>query len=172
MNQIEIRNANINDTKEIVQLIIDSWNKTYKGIISQIYLDHMKKNKNEMLKKMTDEFNKKVIVVATYNNEIVAFSEFTFSNEFSLDLDIDCELCRLYVKNSYQKLGIGTILYEYVVNLLRKENKKKMGVWCIKNNVPAILFYKNKGGQIIKETNFTLSGDKEIYKMIALTFDL
>ena len=67
MNQIEIRNANINDTKEIVQLIIDSWNKTYKGIISQIYLDHMKKNKNEMLKKMTDEFNKKVVTIKDVN---------------------------------------------------------------------------------------------------------
>ncbi len=172
MNKIKIRNANLNDINDIVQLIIDSWNETYRGIISQAYLDDMKKNKTKLIKIMANEFNQKKIFVAIYNNEIIGFSELAFSNEFSLDLDIDCELCRLYVKNNYKKLGIGTKLYEYVISLFRKDNKKKMGVWCVKDNISAIVFYTKKGGKIDKETDFTLSDSNKIYKMVALSFDL
>lgn len=100
MNKIKIRNANLNDINDIVQLIIDSWNETYRGIISQAYLDDMKKNKTKLIKIMANEFNQKKIFVAIYNNEIIGFSEFVFSNELSPDLNIDCELCRLYIKKN------------------------------------------------------------------------
>ena len=39
----------------------------------------------------------KKIFVAIYNNEIIGFLNL-FSNELSPDLNIDCELCRLYIK--------------------------------------------------------------------------
>lgn len=132
----------------------------------------MKKNENEMIKKMREEFNKKNIIVATYSNEIVGFSEFVFSNELSPDLNIDCELCRLYIKKNYQRLGIGSKLYENIINTFKKAHKIKMGIWCIKNNIPAISFYEKKGARKIKETNFTLFGDNKIYEMVALTFNL
>lgn len=172
MIPIEIRKANLNDIKNIVQLIIDGWNETYEGVISQSYLEDMKKNENEMIKKMREEFNKKNIIVATYSNEIVGFSEFVFSNELSPDLNIDCELCRLYIKKNYQRLGIGSKLYENIINTFKKAHKIKMGIWCIKNNIPAISFYEKKGARKIKETNFTLFGDNKIYEMVALTFNL
>ena len=56
---------------------------------------------------MQNEFGLRNMIIAMINNEIVAFSEFVLSNKFSKDLDIDCELCGLYVKNEYLKSGIG-----------------------------------------------------------------
>lgn len=49
MNSIEIRKAILNDIPQIVKLHIDSWNETYKGIISQDYLDNMKKNERNAI---------------------------------------------------------------------------------------------------------------------------
>lgn len=78
----------------------------------------------------------------------------------------------MYIKKNYQRLGIGSKLYENIINTFKKAHKIKMGIWCIKNNIPAISFYEKKGARKIKETNFTLFGDNKIYKMVALTFNL
>jgi len=50
------------------------------------------------------------MIVVTLNEEIIGFSELSFSNEFSKNLDINYELCGLYIKNSYKYLGLGSIL--------------------------------------------------------------
>lgn len=36
-------------------------------------------------------------------------------------------------------------MFEYVINLFKEDNKKKMGLWYVKENTPAISFYKKKG---------------------------
>ena len=97
MNYV-IRKATIDDIKEVSLLHVNSWNETYKGIISQDYLDNMKNNIKKRIERMKNEFNLRTMIVIELNDEIIGFSECTFSNEFSKDLDIDCELCGLYVK--------------------------------------------------------------------------
>lgn len=165
-----IRNATVNDITEVAKLHIDSWNKTYKGIIDQDYLDTMKNNLDKRTQRMKNEFNLRKMIVATIDDEIVAFSEFTLTNEFSKDLDIDCELCGLYVKNEYIGTGIGSIVFNYVKNTFIKNNKKKMGLWCIKENNNAINFYKSKGGIQVAEKKFELAGKE--YSKIAFVYDL
>lgn len=65
---------------------------------------------------------------------------------------------------------MGSIVFEYVTNLFREQNKKKMGLWCVKENVPAVSFYKKKGGVLTKEKIFNIA-DKE-YNEIAFLYDL
>ena len=170
MENIIIRRATFDDIVEVAKLHVDSWYETYAGIISQDYLDNMKNNIEKRIKRMKNEFNMRNMVVAILNNEIVGFSEFVFSNEFSKNLDIDCELCGLYIKNGYKNLGIGSQIFEYVTNLFIENDKKKMGLWCLKENNSAISFYKKKGGIIISEK--ILSIDDKEYSEIALLFDL
>lgn len=170
MENIKIRNATLADIESVAKLHVDSWHETYAGIISQDYLDNMKNNLEKRIQRMKNEFNLRTMIVVTLNDEIVGFSEFVFSNEFSKDLDIDCELCGLYIKNGYKHLGLGSIVFEYVKNLFKEKNKKKMGLWCVKENEPAISFYKKKGGSFTKEKTFTIA-DKE-YSEIAFLYDL
>lgn len=170
MENIKIRNATLEDIEQVARLHVDSWHETYAGIISQDYLDNMKSNLEKRIERMKNEFNLRTMIVVTLNEEIVGFSEFVFSNEFSKDLDIDCELCGLYIKNGYKHLGLGSIVFEYVTNLFKEQNKKKMGLWCVKENEPAISFYKKKGGVFTKEKSFTIA-EKE-YSEIAFLYDL
>lgn len=170
MKNIKIRNATLEDIEAVAKLHVDSWHETYAGIISQDYLDNMKNNLENRIERMKNEFNLRTMIVIILNDEIVGFSEFVFSNKFSKELDIDCELCGLYIKNGYKHLGIGSIVFEYVTNLFKEKNKKKMGLWCVKKNKPAIAFYKKQGGIVIKEKTFTIT-DKE-YSEIAFLYNL
>ena len=170
MDEIIIRDATVNDIEEVAKLHVDSWHETYAGIISQDYLDNMRNNLEKRIERMKNEFNLRTMIVVTLDDEIVGFSEFVFSNEFSKDLDIDCELCGLYIKNGYKNLGLGSFVFEYVTNLFKEQKKKKMGLWCVKENEPAISFYMKKGGVFTKEKTFIIA-DKQ-YSEIAFLYDL
>ena len=45
-----------------------------------------------------------------------------------------------------------------------------MGLWCLKDNINAIDFYKNKGGKIIKEKIVTI--DNKDYLEVAFVYAL
>lgn len=169
-DDIIIRKAILEDIDEICTLHVNSWNRTYKGIIDQEYLDNMKNNIEKRIERMKREFGLRNIIVATLNNEIVGFSEYISSNEFSKELDIDCELCGLYVKNEYIKTGVGTKLFNYVKDKFKDENRKKMGLWCSKENINVINFYINKGGILSNEKTFNLAGKD--YNEVAFIYDL
>jgi len=159
-----------NVKKQKLDSIIGLMNKTYKGIIEQEHLDNMKNNLDKRIERMKNEFNLRKMIVVILDNEIVDFSEFTLTNEFSKDLDIDCELCGLYVKNEYLGKGIGSKVFDYVKNIFVKNNKKKMGLWCVKENNNAINFYVKKGGIQVKEKPFTLAGKD--YSELAFVYNL
>ena len=170
LDKLIIRDATINDIPEVTKLHVDSWNITYKGIIAQDHLDNMKNNIDKRIKRTEDEFNLRKMIVAIIDDEIVAFSEYTLTNKFSKGLDIDCELCGLYVKNQYVGTGIGSKVFNYVVSEFKKNNNSKMGLWCVKENTNAINFYKSKGGIQVAEKKFELAGKE--YSEIAFIYDL
>lgn len=170
MSDIIIRDATVNDIEEVAKLHVDSWRETYAGIISQNYLENIKKNIDKRIIRMKNEFNLRHMIVAVLDDEIVGFSEFVLSNEFSKDLEIDCELCGLYIKNGYKHMGLGSKIFEYVAKLFKDNSKKKMGVWCVKENIPAVSFYKKKGGVSTKEKTFTIENQE--YREIAFIFEL
>ena len=125
MENIILREATFEDIEEVAQLHINSWHETYAGIISQNYLENMKNKLDKRIERMKNEFDLRTMIVAVLNDEIVGFSEFVFSNEFSNDLDIDCELCGLYIKNGYKNLGIGSKIFEYVRIVLKAKTRKR-----------------------------------------------
>ena len=51
-------------------------------------------------------------------------------------------------------------MFEYVLNEFYNQNKNKMILWCIADNVNSIKFYKHMGGEI-KESKLALIGNKK-----------
>ena len=61
-------------------------------------------------------------------------------------------------------------MFEYVTNLFKENNKIKMGLWCVKENKPAISFYEKKGGIFTKEKTFII--DNQEYSEVAYIYNL
>lgn len=70
----------------------------------------------------------------------------------------------LYVKPNLKYNGIGTKLFQFVVNEFKARNKTKMILWCLKDNEPSKKFYKKMGGKIIGERTFVID-DKNYYEV-------
>ncbi len=117
-------------------------------------------NRNERIEKIRRYYKDNGFIVAELNNEVVGFCNYIDTNKFTQGIsDIDCELLALYVKPDLKYNGIGTKLFQFVINEFKSKNKTKMILWCLKDNEPSKKFYTKMGGKILKERTIEI-GEK------------
>ena len=150
--EIVIRKIEFDDIPSVVDIQMNGWKEAYRGIIDDNYLDSM--NRNKKIEKMENNYQDGFFIVAVLNDEIVGFCRYYDDNHFSPDYQVDCEIVALYIKPEYKYQGIGTKLFNYVVKCFKKMNKKKMIIWCLKDNYPSRKFYLKMGGKLIGEKGF------------------
>ena len=159
MENLIVRNIEEKDIPSVVDIQIDGWKSAYKGIVDDNILNSM--NRNERIEKRRNDYKQNGFIVAELNNQIVGFCRYIDSNKFTPNIsNIDCELLALYVKPNLKYNGIGTKLFQFVINEFKSKNKTKMILWCLKNNEPSKKFYAKMGGKIIKERTIEI-GEKE-----------
>ena len=161
MHKLIVRNIEEKDIPSVVDIQISGWRTAYKGIIDDETLNEL--DRESKIEKRKKDYKENGFIVAELNGEVVAFARYTDSNKFSPDMsDIDCELLALYVKPDLKFKGIGTKMFQYVLDEFKNKNKSKMIIWCLKDNEPSKKFYKKMGGDIVKERKFEINNKKYI----------
>ncbi|MBQ3408581.1 MAG: GNAT family N-acetyltransferase [Clostridia bacterium] len=146
MQDIIIRNATIKDIEEIADIKIEGWRTAYRGIIDDNFLDNMDMEQ-EIEKRRNNIDNGVNIVVAELNKKVIGFCLYRNYNKNTEKYpEADCEISSLYVKSNLRRNGIGRKLMQYVIELLKKEDKKKMILGCFEKNYPSRAFYEKMGG--------------------------
>ncbi len=169
MENIKIRDLKREDIPYIVDIQINGWKAAYKGIIEDEYLNSM--NREERIRKRENDYKEFNYIVAELNSEIVGFCKYIDNNTHTPNIeDIDCEIIALYVRPDMKYKGIGTTLFNYAKKEFISKNKKKMIIWCLKDNEPSKLFYKKMGGNIFKEKDIKI-GDI-YYKEVGFLYNL
>lgn len=169
MDEIIIRNATRDDIGIVVDIQVSGWQTAYKGIVDDEYLNSM--SKEEKIKKREEDFDSCGFIVAEINGKVVGFCRYIDSNENNKEVeDIDCELLALYVDYRMKNKGIGRRLFTYVTDEFKRKNKKKMILWCFKDNESAKGFYVKMGGKLSNEKAIEFGGKK--YLEIAFEYDL
>ncbi len=163
MENLIIRNSKEEDIPNVVDIQIRGWQTAYRGIIDNHYLNTMDREK--IIEKRKKSYQKNSFIVAELNKEIVGYCWYVDNNSFTPNIkEIDCEITALYVKPDLKYNGIGTKLFQFVVNDFKNKNKTKMIVWCLKENEPSKKFYTKMGGQIVSE-KVVLIGEKNYYEV-------
>lgn len=163
MENVIIRNVNEKDIPSIADIQVNGWKTAYKGIIDDSILNAM--SKEEKIERLKSNYEKNGFIVAEIENKVVGFCRYTDSNEFTPEMqDIDCEITALYVKPDLKYNGIGTKLFQFVVDEFKRKNKTKMILWCLKENEPSKKFYTKMGGKIVGERAIEI-GEKSYYEV-------
>ena len=165
---IIIRNIEYNDIPHVVDIQMNGWLEAYRGIIDDYTLDSM--DRNRKITKMQGNYTNGLFIVATLNNEVVGFCRYADDNSYSPNWGIDCEITALYIKPELKYQGIGTKLFNYVVDDMKNKNKKKLVIWCLKDNYPSRKFYEKMGGVIIGEKDFVR--DNKAYPEVGFLYNL
>ena len=152
MENLIIRNVKIEDIPSVVDISITGWQAAYQGIIDNQYLENLNSERDQRISKMENNYMSSGFIVAELDNQVVGFCRYVDNNNYSPTIvEADCELTVLYVKPDLKGCGIGSKLFEYVLNEFSKLNKNLMVLWCFKDNAPTIKFYEKMGGRIIDE---------------------
>ena len=81
-----------------------------------------------------------------FNNEVAGYLKVNINDAQSEEMgDESLEIERIYIKNKFQKHGLGKYLLNKAMEIAMEHNKKKiwLGVW--EKNENAIAFYKKMG---------------------------
>ncbi len=160
--RIIIREAAEDDAWQIADILVEDWKTAYRGIIDSDYLDSM--SVEERYQRELQRYQ--IYRVAEAEKEILGF----VWNEMADDEASDCEIIALYVRYAKRKSGIGKALFQNSVDLFRASGKKKMIIWCLKENDEARKFYEKMGGKAYK-TGTHRWGNRD-YDMISYLYQL
>ena len=145
-----IRKRTKEDCKDIAHVVTVAWNETYKGIVPDWFLEELKNNEEERVKKYYNDFdeNDNNQFVLEVDNEIVGFVNFGVTSDEEYQ---NCgEIFALYIISKYKGNGFGRKLVETAKNELKNMGYDKMIIACLKGN-PSNEFYKHIGGVYVKD---------------------
>jgi ribosomal protein S18 acetylase RimI-like enzyme len=141
---INIKKCNLEDLRLLQEISYETFYDTFKD---QNSLENMKAylerafNLKQLEKELTNISSEFFFVY--FNNEVAGYIKVNTNDAQSEEMgDESLEIERIYIKNKFQKHGIGKYLLNKVMEIAMERNKKKiwLGVW--EKNENAIAFYK------------------------------
>lgn len=143
---LEIRRISENDDiDEVSRIYALSWKKAYRGIIPDDYLDAI--SERRWSSRLITKANR--LLLAVMDGKIVGVSSFEAARDEAMKNW--GEIISLYLLPTYYRKGIGSELFNAVVNELVNEGYSQIYLWVLEKNIAARSFYEKHG--------FTFNGD-------------
>jgi GNAT superfamily N-acetyltransferase len=148
---IRVRQAQAGDAPAIARVHVDSWRTAYAGIVAGEFLASLFYESREQMwsQMLSSPTNQSFVHVAeTADGQIVGLvcagpvreGDDTFKGE----------IYALYLLQSYQRQGIGRLLFRASARELERRGMTSLLVWVLAAN-PARRFYEAMGGQYVGE---------------------
>ncbi|WP_433943775.1 GNAT family N-acetyltransferase [Paenibacillus sp. SN-8-1] len=144
---INIKKCTLEDAHKLQEISYETFNETFKHQNSPENMNaYLQRAFNlEQLEKELSNMSSQFFFVYL-NNEVAGYLKINTHHAQSEEMgDESLEIERIYIKNKFQKHGLGKYLLNKAVEIAREHNKKKiwLGVW--EENKNAIAFYKKTG---------------------------
>lgn len=142
---VTLKTAVYADYKSLARLHAQNWRDTYRGILSDFFLD------NKLEQYMTDTWQKKLRSPTAKQITTIALSEDKIAGFSCLVLDDDetygSMLDNLHIAHDQQNKGIGKMLIQHCAGIICDlAADHRMWLWVYAQNQHAIAVYKRLGG--------------------------
>jgi diamine N-acetyltransferase len=144
---LTIKKCTLEDLQTLQEISYETFNDTFKEQNSpdnmQAYLERAF-NEKQLEQELSNPFSQFFFVYS--QNDVAGYLKVNVNGAQSEEMDNESlEIERIYIKNNYQKLGLGRLLLNKAVEIAMEQNKNKiwLGVW--KKNEKAHSFYKKAG---------------------------
>lgn len=146
-----IRDANREDTKQIVQFIRDL--ADYEGFLHEV------KATEEIIEQSVFDEGAANVVMAELDGKPIGFALF-FYNFSTFEGRPGLYLEDLYIQPEYRNRGYGKKLLEFLAQKAHSRNCKRFEWWCLDTNTPSYQFYKGLDAEdMVDWTVFRIDGD-------------
>lgn len=160
-DSISIRPAVPDDAGQIAEVHVESWRSTYRGIISDAFLEGLTVESRACSWRWTFENlnENEVIFVAEDGGRIIGFSN--GGKNRNAEFPHGGEVYAIYLLKAYHGREIGKRLFQAVTDSLKRSGYDSFMLWVLKDN-PTLGFYQARGGRVIGEKAIKIGGDKLI----------
>ena len=144
---INIKQCTLEDSRILKEISYETFNETFKDQNSpENMTTYLERAFNlEQLEKELSNISSQFFFVY-FNNEVAGYLKVNTNDAQSEEMgDESLEIERIYIKNQFQKHGLGKNLFNKAMEIAMERHKKKiwLGVW--EKNENAISFYKKMG---------------------------
>ncbi len=171
---IAIRDGGEADIEGIAKVHVQGWRESYKDFLSPDALAGMSVEERMMMwQRALDRANPqaKLLVAETGEGEIVGFARGgPIRGKGPELLGTEAEIFVIYLLDRVKRQGVGRRLMSGVFDHLRSQGFRSVGLWVLKENLPARRFYGALGGMPGPEQSFDLRG--QMVAEIAYRFEL
>ncbi|TYS88932.1 GNAT family N-acetyltransferase [Rossellomorea aquimaris] len=154
MKNFRFRKANLQDSPGLAYVHVHSWRTTYKGIVSENYLQSLSIEEREQKWVQILSGTHNTYVCELDDGKIIGFV--SFGKERSGEYE--GELYAIYLLEEYQGKGIGKELLKIAATRLKEQGCNSMWIWVLKEN-PSKYFYYAFNPTLIKEEVLTIGGE-------------
>ena len=152
---MHIRPARLKDSAGLAKVQVDSYRKSYRGLLPADYLAKFSyaEQTSDWQEILSDSQHDPLFVaVDTESETIVGYAlGRKHAGEFG------CELVAVHVLPEYHRQGIGTQLIATVAQHFAAKNCQSLLLWTMKSNQRARNLYEKLGGQLISEKQCPIS---------------
>ena len=153
--KIIYRKATALDAHAIAKVHVESWRKSFDGIVPQEFIDNMNIEKRERaFRERFGEENYKLLVAETVKDGIVGFADFGKSR--IENFPYDAELYAIYLLREFQGKGIGEKLFRLCQKEMIADGLNSMYLTALEIS-PYKSFYEKMGGKIEDKGNHFLA---------------
>lgn len=154
----KIRKWEYSDAYKIASVHVNSWQTTYRGIISNDYLDSLDiSERTKKWEKIFSDPNQKVFVALEWE-KIVWFATCGKSEESEW---YESTLSSIYLLAEYQWNGIWSKLFNECKKYLQSLGCRSMYIWVLGDN-PAKKFYEKMGGKYVSKKELLIGKEKYV----------
>jgi len=161
---IKLKKCNLEDLLILQEVSYETFNETFKD-------QNSPENMNAYLEKAFNikQLEKELLHISTQfifvylNDEVAGYLKTNVNDAQSEKMgDESLEIERIYIKNKFQRYGLGKYLLSKAIQIALDCNKVKiwLGVWD--NNENAIAFYKKMGFVPTGSHSFYMGDDEQI----------
>jgi GNAT superfamily N-acetyltransferase len=155
-----LRQAVTSDAETIAALHTESWQSSYRGILSDDYLDNVifDERKNYWQESLNaPEPERRYILIAEQAGEVVAFVSVFLDEE----PEFGALLHNLHVRSHLKGQGLGKLLMNKAAEWTLLQNVRQMYLWVFEANSEARKFYEALGGKSVEEKLMSVAGNVE-----------
>ncbi len=152
--KINYRPASIEDAAAVAKVHVESWQKSFAGIVPQEFLDNLNVEKRKKaFEERLGEASYKMFVAEDSKKGIVGFADFGKARERGFEFK--AELYAIYLLREFQGKGIGENLFRLCQKAMFDEGFDSMYLMALAVS-PYKSFYEKMGGQIVGKGNHFL----------------
>jgi ribosomal protein S18 acetylase RimI-like enzyme len=169
-----IRTALVADAEATATVQMNSWLHTYRGIIADDFLATLPAglpNHIERRRVSLSAGSAIHLVGCEVTGAVVGWLAAGPGRDQRLtDEGFTGEVYAIYLLPGVQRRGMGRALMEAAFARLQEGGHRRVYVCALRDNAPAVAFYRRLGGRLLREQSLTIGNSA--YAEVVFTFDL